>query len=278
MGLPCGGRAAQRRTQPVRARVDRPTRAHRSAVLDGAAPGSPADRGRVATARGARSGIDGPVERVDLVSTAATVLYLAARGGLVGLGTVALLAGPLGLLALSGNVNGFVLAALVLAWRYRDRPVLVGPFVAFAIAMKLTPVLLVFWLLGSRRIPAVVATAVSLAVIALISVAGAGLDAHLDWLRTVPGSQPSPQSIATTLHLSSAVVSVAGALIVAVIAWRANERWAFAAAVVVSCLITPAFYFQALGLMAAAAAPWTTPGTWVRSRTTSAEPTVEAPA
>jgi len=216
---------------------------------------------------------------LNLVSTAATVLYLAARGGLVGLGTVALLAGPLGLLALSGNVNGFVLAALVMAWRSRDRPVLVGPFVAFAVAMKLTPVLLLFWLLGSRRIPAVVATAVSLTAIAIISIAGAGLDAHLDWLRTVPGSQPSPQSISATLHLPAAVVSVAGALVVAAIAWRGSERWAFASAVIVSCLITPAFYFQALGLMAAAAAPWTTPGASARSTTAPlGDPTMELPA
>jgi hypothetical protein len=216
---------------------------------------------------------------LSFVSTAATIVYLAVRGGLAGLGTVAILAGPLGLLALSGNVNGFVLAALVLSWRFRDRPSVVGPSVAFAIAMKLTPILLLLWLLGSRRFSAVAATGVSLAVIGLISIAGAGLDAHLDWLRTVPGSQPSPQSMAATLHLPAAVVSVAGALIVAAIAWRGSERWAFAAAVVVSCLITPAFYFQALGLMAAAAAPWTTPRASARSRTAPlGDPAMELPA
>ena len=53
--------------------------------------------------------------------------------------------------------------------------------------------------------------------------------------------------------------------IVLAVAVRRNEAWVYVAAVVASALVTPAFYFQAMGLLAAAAAPWTDWTGWSRS-------------
>lgn len=190
-----------------------------------------------------------------LVATAGAAIYLAA-GSLVGLSVVAVLSAPLALLAFSGNVNGLVLVALVLAWRLRDRPVIMGSLVAFTIAMKLTPILLVIWLLAARRLRALVAMTLALVAIGLVSMIGAGLGNHLDWLRSVPASQPSPLSLSTLLGLSPTILLVAAAVIVVGVATRRIEALTFAAAVVASALVTPAFYFQAIGLLAAAVAPW----------------------
>jgi alpha-1,2-mannosyltransferase len=199
---------------------------------------------------------------LNLVATLATVAYLAIRGfragrsGLVPLAWLAALALPVGLLALSANVNGLVLAATVLAWRYRDRPALAGVSIAFAIAMKLTPLLFVIWLVAAGRHRAVVVTAAFGLLFLAVSVAGAGTQAHLDWLRLTPGAQPSPLSLSGLSGLPSIVVAGLSAVIVALAALLAGERWAFTTAAVLASLATPAFYFQAAGLLAAAAAPW----------------------
>jgi hypothetical protein len=193
---------------------------------------------------------------VNLVATLGAVQMLVRRGGLRAAAAAALLALPLGLLALSGNVNGLVLLALVTIWHLRDRPLIVGLLLAFAIAMKLTPVVLVVWLLGARRWHAVLWTIAWSVTIGVASIAGAGMANHLDWLRSVPTSQPSPASLTAVTGVPAIGIAAVATVVVALTAWRANEKWAFAAAVVASALVTPALYFQAIGLLAAAVAPW----------------------
>jgi hypothetical protein len=193
---------------------------------------------------------------VILAATLASVLYLILYGGLLGLAVVSVLAAPLVLLALSGNVNGLVLAAMILAWRFRERPGWVGVLIAFSIWMKLTPALFLIWLLGARRIPALVQTGFFLLAIFALSLLGAGLQAHLDWMRSVPDSHPSPMSLSSLTGLPAVVVAAASAVIVALVARRGDERLTFSAAAVLSGLAVPALYFQALALLAAAAVPW----------------------
>jgi|SRR5215213_2228835 hypothetical protein len=191
-----------------------------------------------------------------LVVTVSAIIYLLVRGGLVSTAIVAILAGPVGLLALSGNVSGFLFAAFVVAWRLRSIPVVVGLVVATAIALKLTPAILVLWLISSRRWKALLAASIALGLITCASLIGAGMEAHIDWLRSVPTSAPSPLALATVTGLPPVAVAAAFGALVLIVSRAGDERATFAVAVVGSALATPAFYFQALGLAAAAAAPW----------------------
>jgi alpha-1,2-mannosyltransferase len=209
----------------------------------------------------------------NLIVTTLTVAFLALRswrtwttpeiddappfaGGLIGLATIAILMLPLALLAMSGNVNGFVLAALVAAWDQRDRPAVVGVSLAFAVAMKLTPALFVIWLIGARRFRALAAATIAVGFAGLLSLAGAGVQAHIDWLATAPMAQPSPLAVASLTGLSSSAVGLIAAVIVSVFAWRADERATYSAAAVLAALASPALYFQAIALLVAAIVPW----------------------
>jgi hypothetical protein len=175
------------------------------------------------------------------------------------------LAAPLAIQGLSGNVNGLFFGALLAAWFLRDRPLLVGSVVALGAAVKLTPALLAIWLVKARRWRALAATVAAGAVIGLVSLLGAGIDNHIDWLRSVPTSQPAPGSLATFFGVSPLVVLVALTAIAILVARLGDERWAFAAAILATTLSSPALYLGHLGLAAAALAPWlTTEGLAVR--------------
>jgi hypothetical protein len=122
--------------------------------------------------------------------------------------------------------------------------------------MKLTPVLFLLWLIGHGRRPAALATIAGLVVVLAISVVGAGFTAHLDWLQSVPGSRPSPQSLMSLTGLSSSAIFLLSAAAVAVVTRLGDERITFTLAAILTALASPAFYFQALGLLLAAVAPW----------------------
>src|SRR4051794_6641179 len=66
--------------------------------------------------------------------------WLVARGGLTVAIVIAAMAAPLALQSLAGNANGFLFAALVLAWLFRARPAVTGALIALTITVKLTPV------------------------------------------------------------------------------------------------------------------------------------------
>src|SRR4051812_6903389 len=127
-----------------------------------------------------------------LLTTLAVVGWLLARGGLTVAVLIAAMAAPLALQSLAGNANGFLFAALVLAWLFRARPTMAGALIALTIAVKLTPVLLLIWLIASRRWRALAATIGALVVVGVVSLFGAGIQNHLDWLASVPHSAPVP--------------------------------------------------------------------------------------
>ncbi len=201
-----------------------------------------------------------------LVVTLVTAGALLAGGGLAVAGIIALMSAPLALQSLSGNVNGLLFGALVVAWLARDRAPIVGSLVAAAIAVKLSPILLLVWLASARRWRAVGATFVALAAIGVLSVAGAGLQNHVDWLASVPKSAPAPQSIAALTGLPSIAVLVLLGVVVALVGLRGDERLTFSVAVVAAGLASPALYLGTLGIAAAAAAPWVTQGDTVLAR------------
>jgi hypothetical protein len=197
-----------------------------------------------------------------LANGAATVVAVTwlLRGRRIGpLVTVAVLGSALGLLALSGNVNGFLLLALVAIWAWRDTPAACGTVTAAAIATKLTPVFLVFWLIATRRWRALAVTIGVGAALALATVLLVGIDDVLEWLRTAPGSQPSPLALATLLRVSPVAIVIGLAAAVSVVALTRSERWTWVAATVATAFATPAFYFQAIALLAATVAPWSAP-------------------
>lgn len=50
-----------------------------------------------------------------------------------------------------GNADGLVLVGMIGAWRWRDRPVLVGIVLGFLVSLKLTPAFLIVWLVSTGR-------------------------------------------------------------------------------------------------------------------------------
>lgn len=191
-----------------------------------------------------------------LLVTLATATWLLARGGLIVAAIIALMSAALALQSLSGNVNGLLFGGLVIAWLARSRAPVAGGLVAVAIAIKLTPALLLIWLVAARRWRALGATVVALALIGLVSLAGAGVQAHLDWLASVSQSQPAPMALATLTGLPSTVVLAVLAVVVAAVGLRGDERITFSVAVACAALASPALYLGTLGIAAAAAAPW----------------------
>jgi hypothetical protein len=181
-----------------------------------------------------------------MVAVICAVVYLVRRGSLTLLAAVAL---PVALVALSGNASAFLLLMFIGIWVFRDRPWVVGALIAVATAVKVTPAVLVLWLIVTGRWRAVAWTVAFGLIILGISVLGAGVDAHRAWLASASGAAPSPIAIASLTGLPVVVVAVM--LAVPVLLAYGRDRWAFGCAVVAAALSTPALYFTALALLAA---------------------------
>ena len=194
-----------------------------------------------------------------LVATVLAAGWLIIRGGIVVAAILASLSLALAEQAVAGNVNGLLFPAVVLAWVFRSRPALVGAVVAVAAAVKLTPLLLIVWLVAARRWRAIGFVVVVLMVIGVVSLAGAGIQNHLDWLRSVPTSTPAPSSISGLTGLPSGVVILVLLGVVLGISRHGDERLTFSAAVLATAFASPALYMGTLGIAAAAAAPWLDP-------------------
>lgn len=199
-----------------------------------------------------------------VVAIAGFVVWLLARGTVPVLLATVVLTPALALTALSGNASAYLIPLMAVAWVRRERPWAVGAAVVAASAIKLTPAVLVIWLLAARRPDALRATVAVVLVVLAISVVGAGVQNHVAWLGSVPESAPMPLSVAAWTGLPSVVVAGASALAAAVLAStfgrRGREDLAFAAAVIASVAATPAFYFAALATCAVALVPWARSG------------------
>lgn len=181
-------------------------------------------------------------------------LDLLRRGGPKALVGTVVLAPALALTAASGNANAIVTPLLYLAWHRRQAPGLAGGVIAAAAALKLTPVLGGLWLLAHRRRELSVAVVAGFVGLAL-SLLGAGVDAHLDWLATALLVQPAPMSLAGLSGVSPvAITAVAAVAVGLVAAFVRRESAIFATSVVAAVLATPAFYFTAIAGLAAALA------------------------
>ncbi|MBI3747846.1 MAG: hypothetical protein HY262_03220 [Chloroflexi bacterium] len=146
--------------------------------------------------------------------------------------------------ALSGNAIAYLLPLLALRH---------PATVAAAAAVRLTPILLAPSI-GVR------ATLACGAGIAMVSLAGAGIGNHVDWIQAVTASAPTPLSIAAVTGLPPSVVA-AGCLVVALRGWR----WA----VVAMTLASPTTYLYTFGFLSLALPPGNHSGTsigGIRSR------------
>lgn len=190
-----------------------------------------------------------------LVAAIAAVGALA-RGGRIAYAPVALLAAPVAFTALSGNFGALQLAGLVLLWTWRERPALAGTILATLLAVKLTPIVLAAWLLATRRFRALLFMGAAGGLILALSVAGAGIDAWVDWFEVARSSAPAPRALATVTGLSMLAVLLVMLAITAGVGVLGRDRLTFAVAVVAASLATPALYPETLGPTAALGAGW----------------------
>lgn len=115
-----------------------------------------------------------------------------------------------------GNLNAIVVGSLVGAWYLlsQRREASAGALLAFATALKLTPGILAWWLITQRKWRALQAFAVTGLVLLVISMVGAGVEPHLEYLSiirqtaTVGTSDLSLAGLARTVGLPEAVAAV----------------------------------------------------------------------
>lgn len=203
------------------------------------------------------------------------VVMLRRRPILVGLAVIALTI-PLVYEIGVGNLNALLVAGIVAAWylltRGRDLPA--GAIIAAMTALKLTPVVLAWWLITQRRWDGGKGFVLAGLTIAAISVLGAGLSAHLEFLgiiRQTASAGTTVLSLAGAARYLGIDAGVASALptlaLVAgfVVVWtlRARPGVAYAAAIVTMLVGSPVINVNWFTILLAALAPlvWPVPPT-----------------
>jgi hypothetical protein len=118
-----------------------------------------------------------------LVLAAVIIWMLRERPILVGLG-VLLLSIPIVYQIGVGNLNGLIVAGIVGGWYLltRRRDLAAGAVFALMTAFKVTPGIFLWWLITQRRWDAFKAFVVTGLVVLAVSVLGAGVQAHLEYL------------------------------------------------------------------------------------------------
>lgn len=167
-----------------------------------------------------------------------------------------------------GNLNALLIAGIVGAWYLlvRGRDIAAGAVIAGMTALKLTPVVLAWWLITQRRWGAVRAFIVAGLVLAAVSVLGAGLSTHFEYLgiirqtSTVGTSDLSLAGMARFVGVDPSIASAlpAVALVLGFVAmWFLRERpgLAYAAAVVTMLLGSPVVNVNWFTVLLAALAP-----------------------
>lgn len=180
---------------------------------------------------------------------------------------------PLGLALGWSNVDGYFLLAMVATWlaARSGRDIGAGALVATMIAIKLTPAPLALWLLAIGRRRAFAAVVGFGSVWLAVSLVGAGLQAHFDYLdviRNTLGSGATDLSLAGLGRAIGLSAAVAGLLPpawwllcgTAMALLRHRPGPAFAAAVLMqvfgSPVVQPYTFILLLTLIAPLAWPW----------------------
>ena len=198
-----------------------------------------------------------------------TGTWFALKGRVAVVMAVVILTPELAYTAFSGNVNAFVLVGTVGLWLAdrSNKPMVSGGILAALVALKVLPILLLAWFVSQRRRQSLQWFAIAAAAIGFASVAGAGVQSHLEWL-TMAGQQPSvgyPASltgiaagVGVPLDLLPAIIP-ATALLALYATWRFRSRPAltFAVLVAASVLCNPTTHAGSYALLLPALTPWT---------------------
>lgn len=185
------------------------------------------------------------------------------RAPIPGLAATIVLAIPLGWQLGLGNVNGFLALGIVVLWLCRNRPWIAGALVALMVAVKVTPVVLVLWLVVTGRWRALGACAVASTLLLVVSIIFAGWSSHVEYLSVIAHTSSagttdlSLAGLLRTVGIPGAVANFAPWAAVAmgialIIALRKRPGVAFAVAVVTIVLGSPVvqLYWYALLLVA----------------------------
>ncbi len=178
-----------------------------------------------------------------------------------------------------GNVNAFLLLGSVLIWRWsvsgREAPA--GAIAAFITLLKISPIVLCWWLFTQAKWRAVVAGLAVGSALVLVSVLGAGLDAHIRFVEitrdtaTIGASELSlaglakavgvPATIANILPTAALVTGLLGVLLL-----RTRPAWAYSLAVATMVVGSPVVNINSYALLLGCLAPAIWPMETVLSR------------
>jgi hypothetical protein len=209
------------------------------------------------------------------VALLGTVLFLMVRVGLPAVFLAFLLSHAIGEQLAVANVNAFMPALYVLLWLLRDR-MAAGWLIGVAAAIKLAPIAMLGWLVGTRRWRTLGVSLVALGTMFTLGLIGAGWGSYVEYLGTLAGNSATQLSVSgmTGISWASYAVLAIGTISAALV----GPRWpraAFVLALLASVVGTPALYASGLVSLLALAAPWigTGPGLTFVGRPSDASPT-----
>jgi hypothetical protein len=183
------------------------------------------------------------------------ILFLVLRAGLWAVLLAVALSHAIGEQLAVGNANAFMPAVYLLLWRFRDRA-WIGVLIAAAASVKLAPIAMAGWLIGTRRWAALAATAIAGAVIFVIGGLGAGFGSYVEYLGTLGGNTPTNLSLSGQLDIPWASYALlAGGTLLAIAIGRRYPTASWAVALLASVLGTPALYASGLVSLIALTAP-----------------------
>ena len=184
-----------------------------------------------------------------------TVVYLIAAARWVGLGLSLVLAPAIVDQLAVANVAAFFPALLLLAWRRGDGGA-TGIALGLMAVIKLSPVAMVGWLVGTRAWQAVRAWAVTLAALLVVGVIGAGVQSYLDYLDVARSTHPSLWSVSalTGIPWLSYAVLAGGTILSAAVGRR--PALSFMIAVGASVFGSPALYAPGMVALLALGGPF----------------------
>ena len=176
---------------------------------------------------------------------------------------------PVSFAALSGNLNAYLVGLFALTWwaSSRGRPWLAGSSAALATALKLGPLVLLWWFVTQRSWRSARAFVLAGAVFAAVGVVFAGLQANLDFASLALGGNVKlsvwsvPAMLERLLGLAPGIAryGTIAAIVVglaAVLGLRKHPRAAFAAAILTTIYSSPVVLEGNFALLLALAAPW----------------------
>jgi len=203
------------------------------------------------------------------VALTVSVLLMVRHGSALRNATTLVLTPWLGLAAWSGNLNCYLVAMLIGAFwlAMRGHNGIAGGLIAAATLLKVTPGIYLFWLLARRDRAGLLGFAITGMVLGVISLAGAGLQAHLDYLSVIRATGTAGVtdiSIPGILINAGLDPSVAQLAIPVVGVWAIAATWqarrhpgvSFSAATLGAVFTQPSLGLHSLPLLLPGVAPY----------------------